>query len=133
VKLEARAYRRSLDVIIANLSDQAYHHGIDDVFSIRVDQDYFTVFNATCSQIGALGPLAAKVVQLYAAGKGLLEDVAELRDVRERFVTNGTPIDRRWLLQTTQATRQFMEWIVVHGGQVAGQLAAHAKPRWGLF
>src|SRR5262249_38977169 len=89
-----------------------------DIFRARIQHDYFTVFNATCSRIGTLGPLAPQVVNFYAVGKSFLEDVAELGELCARLTTSQAILDRATLLGISRAARDFLSWIGREGPQV---------------
>ncbi len=96
--VKVRQYTPQLDQIIGRLSVSTYAPTADDIFRARIQHDYFTVFNATCSRIGTLGPLAPQVVNFYAVGKSFLEDVAELGELCARVTTSHAILDRATLL-----------------------------------
>jgi hypothetical protein len=56
--VEARQYLSLVTRRIERLQNPTYTPTLDDVFNIRVSQEYFVVFHALCPKIGLLGPLS---------------------------------------------------------------------------
>jgi len=128
--VKVRQYKPQLDQIVGRLSVSTNAPTTDDIFRARIKHDYFTVFNATCSRIGTLGPLASQVVYFYAVGKTFLEDVAELRELCERVTTSQAILDRATLLGISRAARHFLSWIETEGPQVVQRLNEYSARRW---
>jgi hypothetical protein len=66
--------------MIARLSDPTHELNPSDFVTMRITQDYFSVFHALSPKIGLLGPLGEKIVLAYSATKALFEDIATLRE-----------------------------------------------------
>jgi hypothetical protein len=62
--VEARRYLSEVTEHISRLQNPTSTPTLDDVFNIRVSQDYFVVFHALCPKIRLLGPLSGQVVRL---------------------------------------------------------------------
>jgi hypothetical protein len=126
-----REYVRLVTERISRLQDATDTLTRDDnVFNIRVSQEYFTVFHAVCPKIGLLGSLSTPVVRLYTVGKSLVEDLHYLAEIYERVRTEQGDLDRKELLNRSQAVADLFQTILVGGPQVVTALAAYAAHPW---
>lgn len=128
--VEARRYLSEVTEYISRLQSPTYTPTLDDVFNIRVSQDYFVVFHALCPKIGLLGPLSGQVVRLYMVGKSLLEDIHTLREIYERARSGDDSLDREELLARSQSVASLFQVISDLGPQVVAALTAYAAHRW---
>jgi len=126
--IERRQYVEGMMVVIARLTDRAHVPNANDVPSISVTQDYFSVFHATASKIGLLGELSGRVTGLYVLGKGLIEDLGTLR----RWHEEGIPPPRVELFELLQAVRYLFEAVRTDGAAVMAKLDEFAsyRHRW---
>jgi hypothetical protein len=129
-----RNYIALTDAIIVRLNDPTHVIDISDVFSVRVEEDYFSVFHALSPKLGLLGPLASSVVLAYAATKSLLDDLHSLRDMAQPVVEGQRTVSaeqaRAYLLQVTVAINQLLRETVTIGTNTANALGAFAERRW---
>lgn len=132
--VEHREYIEHLDEMIGRLQNSTHQPTLEDLFAIRITQDYFTVFNSLCPKIGLLGDLSGRIVRLYVLAKGVIEDFSELRDLRERALAGQVALQREGLLQFTQAVRALLWRILDEAPQLIHDLAAYeARLWWGMF
>jgi hypothetical protein len=81
-----RQYLALLDERITNLQDLNHVIQIDDIFSIRVTQKYFNVFDSVSAKIGILDELSTRVVETYALIKAMLEDLDQLNALHQAAI-----------------------------------------------
>lgn len=129
-----RGYVGLTDAIIIRLGDASHQLDLNDVFSINITQDYFSVFSALSPKLGLLGPLATDVVLVYAGTKSLFEDINALRE-RSRPVLEGrekVTIEqaRAYLLFVTISINQLLKETIQMGTKTIAALADFAERRW---
>jgi len=83
-----RQYLALLDERITNLQNTDRKMQIEDIFSVRITQKYFTVFESACAKIGVLDELSASVVETYALIKAMLEDIDQLNVLYQAAIKN---------------------------------------------
>jgi hypothetical protein len=107
---------------------------LGDLFLIRAEEDYFSVFHALAPKIGLLGPLGSEVVLVYAAPKSLLEDMKYLRDEGQAYPEgrkNAIPDQvRGFLLQQTAQINGLSRETTNLAVQAVAGLGAFAQKRW---
>ena len=129
-----RQYGAGSDAILVRLRDPTHVVGIEDLFWVRGEEDYFSVFHAVAPKIGLLGPLGGDVVLVYAAAKSILEDLRFLRDEGQAFLEgrrNVTPEQvRAFLLQQMTEINALLTGAVKLATEAAADLGTFANRRW---
>jgi hypothetical protein len=133
-----RQYVPLLDAMIARLNDPQHQPVIDDMFAVRITQDYFSTFHSLSEKIGLLGPLAADVTLAYSAMKSLFEDIAQSYELFERWLDGrplpATPLNvRERLLSLNGSIRNLMVSCMNQGTLVGAALQARADQRFCLW
>jgi hypothetical protein len=137
--IQARQYVSILDQLIGRLGDPSHVVVPEDVFAISVRQDYMEVFRACLPKIGLLGGLSGSVVLLYSIVKALLDDIAQLVEVRHLLVEKkalpmAAGTERANLLAAMQATRTWMVSGLERAPAVEAELQKFTQKRfWFLF
>jgi len=129
-----RDYIGITDAIVVRLNDPSHRLDPNDVFSIRLTQDYFSVFNALSPKLGLLGPLASQVVLAYAGTKSLFEDIAALREQSQPVLEGrqNLTVDqaRAYLLLMTRSINRLLKETIKIGTETAQVLGNFAERRW---
>jgi hypothetical protein len=137
-----REYLNGLAATIRRLEDQSHIPTHNDCFDVSVTQDYFAVFHSVAPKIGTLGPLAREVVALYTRTKGVIEDLMELRRLKDKILEQqlkpqGEPritLDREGLLGTTKDVHAILESVLRDGPALVARLEHYVGRRWlGIF
>jgi hypothetical protein len=143
--VQARQYTEHLDRIVERLHDSTYHPTRNDVFAIRVSQNYFQVFDSLCPKIGLLSgsrgfydpqnellpyELSGELVLFYNTCKALLEDLLALQEMHEKAAEREGKLNRQALLAITQNIRSHFLLILAKGQLVVHALQVHADRRW---
>ena len=128
--VEARRYLSEVTEHISRLQNPTSAPTLDDVFNIRVSQDYFVVLHALCPKIRHLGPLSGQVVRLYTVGKSLLEDIHTLWEIYEIARSGDDSLDREELLARSKSVASLSQIISDLGPQVVAALTAYVAHRW---
>ena len=138
-----RDYVTLLRAAIARLEKPNYAPTRDDCLSVRITQDYFSVFHAVAPKIGALGPLAREVVTLYTRAKGIIEDMTELRQLNKDALDNDLKptgelrfnLSRAGLLATNKELCALLESVTLRDGpalihrlEVYSERRRHKRP-----
>jgi hypothetical protein len=121
-----RRYVEGLTERIARLTNPEHLVTPDDVPSIAVTQDYFSVFHATASKIGLLGEMSGSITRLYVLGKGLIEDLDTLREWHEK---RRAVLTQRELREWLEAIRFLFETLQSEGTVVMARLETFASKR----
>ena len=133
--VEFRQYLPGMDAIIVRLRDPTHVVDLSDLFLIRAEEDYFSVFHAVAPKIGLLAPFSGDVVLVYAAAKSLLEDMKFLRDEGQSYLEGRrqhVPPDqiRAFLLYQTTQINGLLRQAVTLATQSVANLNAFANKRW---
>lgn len=89
-----RGYRPQFDAWAVQLEASAEPISSEEVLGIRVDHDYFGVFNSNRQRIGLLGDTSAAVVKAYPFGNAFLEDVRDITEIRNRPTAGPMTVSR---------------------------------------
>lgn len=102
---------------------------------LPIKQDYMAVYGACLPKIGLLGELSGPVVLLYSVVKALLDDLAQLQELRQMRmenkpwpVTPGTEKDA--LLYLTTGTRSWMASALEQAPGVEAKLSEFSKRKF---
>ena len=129
-----RNYIAGTDAILVRLRDPTHVVDLGDLFLVRAEEDYFSVFHAVAPKIGLLGPLGGDVVLVYAAAKSLLEDIKFLRDEGQAFLEGRRTVTpdqvRAFLLQQTTPVNGLLREAVNLATQAVANLGTFANKRW---
>lgn len=107
-----------------------------DLFGLRVTHDYFAVFRAVTHRIGLLGDLSADLVVFYNLSKAVVEEIAEMRERRDRFtdvripVEQRTSFDRAELLDRARELHQLLLLSVSLSERLLAGLEEFRERRW---
>ena len=124
--VQLRGYVPGLTNTIDSLSHPTHVVTTGDVPRIFLTQDYFSAFHATISKIGLIGELAGPVTRLYVFGKGLVEDLAQLRMMHE----TSAPGTRQELSDYLKEVRSLFEAVETEGRQLIARLDEYVERRW---
>jgi hypothetical protein len=128
--VDQRRYVDAIQGSITRLGDPHHTPTHTDAVSIRIGEDYFTVFNATVAKIGTLPTLSARIVKTYTLAKSLIEDVKELREIQKGAFKNEHELSRDGLLAMTREMLE-MFLLVRHEADVTIKaLKEYSSRRW---
>jgi hypothetical protein len=127
-----RQYLSGLGDVIARLEQPAYQPVLGDLFGFRVTRDYFSVFHATCSRIGALDDLAANVARFYVVAKALVEDATMMTEFKESLASSGQnkPLNREAILHISVSMRDLLRTMLEDGDVIERKLHEQCQRRW---
>jgi len=128
--IEIREYVSHLTSMSKRLSDRTYKPTHEDIFNVRVTQDYFRVFNELTPKIGLLGEMSGTIVRFYSLCKALLEDVNRLQEILEKATEEYLATIRKDLLDLYQKDLAIFNMIVSEGKRVGEQLKEYGRRWW---
>lgn len=129
---QVQRYGEGLDAILLRLRmrDPNQALTLEDIFAIRVTQDYFTVFTAVAPKLGMLENLSGEVVTTYSVIKSFLEDAAALANASDALIRGEkNPLHHTpYLLAITQGARAKLTECM-NRRTVVNNLESYAKRR----
>ena len=125
-----RQYLTHLNQIIQTLQNPAHQPTHQNVFSAKVEQNYFETFNSLSSKIGLLNSLSQDVVLFYTQAKAVLEDFHRLHETYEQALRGQITLNRVGLLNQTQRLHDLVQIALATGQRAAHDLNLHASRRW---
>lgn len=125
-----RRYLQHLEKIIQKLSDPAHLLTANDIFSPRISENYFPVFNSLANKIGLLTDRSAAVADFYIKAKSIIEDIHALEEMRDKIVTGAMDIDRPALLELTTELRDLLHDALRIGIQTVEDLKNFQDRSW---
>jgi hypothetical protein len=128
--VEFRQYLAHLDQLIKTLQSTTHQPTYQDLFSVKIAQDYFTTFNSLCSKMGQLGSLSHQVVLFYTKAKSVIEDTHRLYEMHEQALRGHSTLNRVGLLAQTQELRNLMQNAMETGNLAIQELDTYARRRW---
>ena len=127
-----RRYLQHLEKIIQKLSDPAHQLTANDIFSPRISENYFPVFNSLANKIGLLTDRSAAVADFYTKAKSVIEDIHALEEMRDNITTGSKDIDRPALLELTTELRDLLHDAMRIGIQAVEDLKNFQDRSWML-
>lgn len=131
--VELRQYPQLLERIMGRLRDANHPVVDDDIFAVRIQENYFSVFEGCAAKLGLLPSCAAELVVTYGLARSFLEDVAVLWVFREKVLDGRIQINnnhREWLATWTQAVANILTLCINNGRGLEQKLTKIAEGRW---
>jgi hypothetical protein len=127
-----RRYLQHLETFIHQLSDPAHKLTSNDIFTPRISQNYFPVFNSLANKIGLLADLSDTVAGFYTKAKSIIEDIHALEEMKDNIVSGSNSVDRSELLEVTTDLHDLLHDALRFGFQAVEDLKAFQKRAWFL-
>ena len=131
--IEHRKYVDSLKDVIKSLENPAHEVTPSDIFTFRVSENPYGIFDALCHKIGLLGDVSGPVVSFYVLAKSLVVGISDLWEIREKALAGDLPLTHGELLDFTKQMAGIFEEVALSGHRAASNLAAYERRRWLLF
>jgi hypothetical protein len=102
--------------------------GPENIYAVRIDQDYFGVFHSVREKIGLLGDASAPVVKAYTFAKAFMEDVRDLVEIRDHAQPAST--DAQWLAPKVRAAHAVLAMAIDTANTAVMELNAFSQRHW---
>jgi hypothetical protein len=130
--INQRGYLNYLNTTIQRLQNPAYQPTYQDLFVVRISQDYFTVFNSVSPKIGLLGNTAGRITHFYSLAKAVIEDLHDLREMRDAVMKGLITVLRQGLLTQYSEMVRLLQ-MMQDDGTIAIRGLRHHSIQWFLW
>ena len=125
-----RRYLQHLEKIIHQLSDPAYKLTSNDIFSPRISQNYFPLFNSLTNKIGLVNEHSGTIADFYTKVKSIIEDIHALEEMRNKQITGSIDVDTKALLECTKELHDLLHDALRIGIQTVEDLKNFQDRTW---